>query len=214
MPVQLVSGREGSAWTRVGLDDAGRARVVWAGPYDGAGAGTPFSHIEAASLRIGAREPGAVQQVLTPRLGQLGDLGPLLKVDPRGDAIVVWQNLTRDGSTEKIVAARSRPGRPFAPPQTMGTSYPGGGFDAAIAPNGAVIVSWDSLTRPSNAVIAPAPSSPFGPARAVAPAQEYSAAPAVTIDAHKHAIVAWWDLGPTDRSKTTTGTPLLYATAP
>jgi hypothetical protein len=90
--VQLVSGRNGTEAPQVGLSNTGTARVVWEGPFDGAGTGTLFSHIEAMSLRVGARIPGAVQSVPTPRLGQLGDGGPLLKVDPRGDAIVVWQN--------------------------------------------------------------------------------------------------------------------------
>jgi hypothetical protein len=212
--VQLVSSGVGAIEPQVGLDDAGAARVVWEGPYDGAGSGTPFTNVEAMSLRVGGLEPGAIQPVLTPGLGQLGDPGPLLSVDPHGDALVVWQNLTRDGNTVKIVVARSRAGHPFTVGHAVGTSYPGGNFDATIGPNGDAIVSWESLTQPIHTVIARTISAPFGPATAVGSPREDSAAPAVTIDSGEHATVVWWDLGPARPLTPNTNSQLLYATTP
>jgi hypothetical protein len=98
--------------------------------------------------------------LLTPALGRLDGL-PDIHVDGKGDAVVAWQNTTRDGDTEKIVVARNHGGGPFAEPIAIATSYFGGNFDSEIGPGGQAILAWDSLTAPVRVVIAPSPNTPF-----------------------------------------------------
>lgn len=194
-PVELVTEQQGAYAPEDGIDDRGSAWIAWEGPFDGASAGLPFAHVEVTSVGVGATVPGPVEVLRTPGLGQLGGFGPLLEVDPRGDAIAVWQNLTRNGGTVKIAVARRAAGGPWGTARPVGNSYNGGNFAAAIGPTGQAIVAWDSLVSPVQAVIAESPAGALGRATRVAPTRENSAAPEVTIDARGRGTAVWWDLG-------------------
>ena len=191
-PVVISPASLGGQAGGVGMDDTGRALIAWDGPYDGAAAGLPYGHVQVTALSVGAAAPGVTQTLLTPTLGRL-DSAPKINVDGAGDAVVTWQNTTRDGRGEKIVAARATHGRLFAAPSVLGTSYFGGGFDAAIGPDGRAAVAWDSLTAPVRAVYAASPRGPFGRAARLAAASD-SAEPVVALGPHGRGLAIWWEL--------------------
>jgi hypothetical protein len=157
-PVSIVSTSAGGETPAAGIDDAGQAFIAWDGAFDGASMGEPYRHVKVTRLTVGATAAGATQTLLTPPLGQL-DGPPQISIDGVGDAVVAWQNTTRDGRTEKIVVARSTRGHPFTQPVAIGTSYFGGDFDSTIGPDGQAAIAWDSLTRPVRAVIAATPTA-------------------------------------------------------
>lgn len=191
-PVSIVPATPGALAGPVGIDDAGHAIVASTGPYDGSREGLPYGHVQVTPLTVGATAPGATQTLLTPGLGAT-DSSPQISVNGAGDAVVAWQNTTRDGRGEKLVVARSTRGRPFTSPIAVGTSYFGGDFDSAIGPDGRAIVAWDSLTAPARAVIAATPASPFGAATSLTDNRD-SASPAVAIGPGGRALAIWWDL--------------------
>lgn len=193
-PVSIVPATLGAEWGTVGIDDSGQAQIAWDGPYDGARAGDPYRHVQVTPLAVGATAPGPTQTLLTPALGRI-DSSPEIDVDGAGDAVVAWQNVTRDGRTEKIVVARDTRGGPLGPPVAIGTSYFGGDFTSAIGPDGQAAVAWDSLTAPARAVIAVGPTSPFGHAARLTNNRR-SASPTVAIGPRGRVLAIWRDLSP------------------
>jgi hypothetical protein len=190
-PVPIVPATVGARAGAVGIDHAGRALIAWDGPYDGASSGLPYRHAQVTPLAVGATAPGATQTLPTPTLGRV-DSAPQVNVDGAGDAVVAWQNTTRDGRTEKIVVARSTRGHPFARPIAIGTSYFGGNFNSTIGPDGQAAIAWDSLTAPVRAVIAASPTSPFGHAARMTNRRD-SAEPALALGPRGRALGIWWD---------------------
>jgi hypothetical protein len=211
--VDLVGAGQGAGPFDVGIDSAGRATVAWEGPYDGAGAGSPFRSVNTVTVDVGAQRPGSVQRLRSPGGGQLGDGGVRVVVDPRGDATAVWDTAARGARTGPgIVVARRRPGHRFAAGRKVGTGDTGGGFDAAIASTGALLVAWQSNYE-IRATFANGPRDPLGQPSQVSPPQNAAADPTVALNSHGQSLVLWQDLGPNaPGSSTSNNTPLLLAT--
>lgn len=207
-----VSGAAGVSDPSVDLA-ADRALIAWDGRYTGASSGSPYQEVDATAVGIRSRTVGPVQRLLVHSRGGLVETGPLVRADPRGDAIVVFETYGSSGTSGTIHVARSRGSRRLRLTSSFLTDEPSQEVNAAIAPNGGAVVAWSNLSRPDEATTTPNASAPFSKPHWISSPRRDADAPAVALDARGDATALWWDLGPS--SPTTPGsqeTPLLYAT--
>jgi hypothetical protein len=209
--VDLVSARQGASDLDVGIDAHGHSLVTWEGPYDGAPAGNPYRRVNVSSVDIDAARPGRPERLRTPGHGQLGDLGPEVVVDPRGDAAVIWDTDFQRKSGPRIEVARRRAGHAFAATKQIGTGDIGGGLSAAIGPSGALLVAWEH-NFVIKASLATSAQAPLGKPVSLSSSQRGAAEPAVAIDRRGRGLALWQDLGPSQPAgRGSTASPLLFA---
>jgi hypothetical protein len=194
-PLTLVSGRQGAGPFDAGIDSSGALTIGWEGPYDGATSGMPYRAVNVTTVNASGTTAAATQELGAQLGGQLGDDGPRLVIDSRGDAIAVWDIYpSPTGGGERIVVARRSAGAPFAPARTLGPTDIAGGFDAAIAPTGAGVVTWQSNYR-IKAALARGPAEPLQAPRTISAIGQASAAPTAAITPNGDARVLWQGLG-------------------
>jgi hypothetical protein len=193
---------------------SGHALIAWDGVYSGASSGYPYREVDATSVAIRSRTPGPVQQLPVPNRAGLVETGPLVRADPEGDAIVVFETYGSSMTSAQINVARSWAGGPLRLSSSFRTDEPSQGVNAAIGASGASVIAWTNLSRPNEAATAPNASAPFGKPQWISSPRRSAGRPVVALDSHGEATALWWDLG--SNSPTTPGsksTPLLYATA-
>jgi hypothetical protein len=102
---------EPSVAPQLGVDDAGRATVLWS-VTDGVEVTVWVSHYDAAAGWSNAQKVATNPEPHNRRF-------PRLAVSPRGDAAAVWAQYT--GDRHAIHAVRYRPGTGWLPPESIGT---------------------------------------------------------------------------------------------
>ena len=121
---------------------------------------------------------------------------PLVRVNARGDAIVVY--LATTGGLQQVRALYRPAGGEFGEPENVSTPAPWDSVfprDVALAPDGTAVVGFVQAGR-ANAALRPAGGT-FGPAQAIGgAADEHSwQSPRVGIDAAGNAVIAWLEMG-------------------
>jgi hypothetical protein len=198
----------------VGIDDQGRALIAWYGPYKRDGKYFSRAALSSARVRVGSTSADSLQRLPATGSERLVESGPSVRVNARGNAIVVWEVygkwLASPGKVE-VARATTRQAR-LTVSNTASTENPDQSTAAAIGPSGDAIVAWSNQVRPTQAVTTPSTHAPFGAAQPISSRKRESATPSVAIDAHGHAIALWWDLG--SRARMGLGyTPLLSTEA-
>ena len=209
----LVSTREGVGAFDTGIDASGRVTVVWEGPYDGALYGEPYTAVHATTVDVGTATVGPRQLLYDPGRGQLGETGVRVAVNDRGDAAALWAVYPPgDTASTRVMVARRQSQHSFTSAQTVGTGDVASGMDAAISPNGALVVAWESSFR-IVASLATSSTTPLKPAMTVSPAHQAAAAPTAAITPGGKGLVVWQSLGPDTPTRGPTRDPLLLASS-
>lgn len=208
----LVSAQQGAGPFDAEIDSSGALTIAWEGPYDGATSGMPYQAVNVTTLNASGTAIAATQQLGDQLGGQLGDDGIRLVVNGRGDAIAVWDVYpSRTGAGERLVVSRRSGGAPFAPARELGPTDIAGGFDAAIAPTGAGVVTWQSNYR-IKAALTRGPTEPLQKPSTISAIGQASAAPTAAITPNGKARVLWQGLGPDQpRHGQPNSSPLLLA---
>ncbi|HEV2815059.1 MAG TPA: hypothetical protein VGW10_17520, partial [Solirubrobacteraceae bacterium] len=125
---------------------------------------------------------------------------PLVRVNERGDAIVVYLAETA-GELQQVRALYRPAGGEFGAPEAVSTLAPWGTVvprDVAVAPDGRAVVGFVQAGT-AHVAVRP-PGGPFAPAQSVGgTADEHSwQSPRVGIDAAGDVVVAWLEIGPAD----------------
>lgn len=216
-----VSPAGGATNAALGIDDAGHALIAWNGPYSSAATGFPYTNVQAAWLKVGARASGPVQQLASdPHAGGLTETGPTVLVDRHGDALAVWDAYSAQpsgsgsGSTPPAasleLARATRRG-----PLQLGTPYSTDAPDvlpgAALGARGQALIAWTNAVTPAEVLSAPSATSAFGSPQPYAVPGDLAAGPLAAVSPSGRAIILWRDLGPPGGSASTS--PLLYTQA-
>jgi hypothetical protein len=214
-PPFALSPAAGAENTSVGIDDSGRAFVAWDGPYTGAAVGFPYATVNTATVEVGARAGGQVQLLDVAHAGNLVESGPDVRMDSRGDVLMVWERYGNSPSgPARIEVARGRVGRDLKVTATLPSDLATQSVASAIGPGGDAVIAWSNLSRPDEATVTPVAGPALSAVAAISPQGRDADVPAVALDSRGDAIALWWDMGPSKPG--TSGSdrmPLLYATA-
>jgi hypothetical protein len=204
----------GIADPSVGIDDRGRGLIAWYGPYKRARP-FPSGAVRVATVQVGKLKLRSLQRLPARGSERLVEVGPSVRVDPGGDAIVAWDVYGKSPNAQgTIVVARATAGRRLNISTTQGTDQPRQPVGAAIGSGGEAIVAWNNNGRPNQALITSGANVPFDATQPISSPTRDSGRPAVALDSDGQAITLWWDLGPRrERGVGTGSTPLLYTMA-